>query len=71
MVSRLISDPGMCRKDWEMIFFFAQDIRVGTSAFISRDRMPLSGMQDIKTWVFVIILYFSPCISNSVFILAH
>lgn len=36
-------------------FFLAQDIRVETSAFISRDRVPLSGMQDIKTWVFVII----------------
>lgn len=52
-------------------FFLAQDIRVETSVFISRDRVPLSGMQDIKTWVFVIILDFSPCISNSVFILAR
>lgn len=47
-------------------FFLAQDIKVETSAFISR-----AGMQDIKTWLFVIILDFSPCISNSVFILAH
>lgn len=38
MVSRLISDPGMCRRDAGDYFFLAQDIRVETSAFISMEQ---------------------------------
>lgn len=54
-------------------FFLAQDIRAETSVFISREQNASfrDVTQDIKTWVLVVILDFSPWISNSVFILAH